>query len=282
MEKYILNILFLLLVGTNAAAQDLVMYGEITESVFAEDSPIPTFGEGTPCAVVDIYMDDLDDIFFQSSLIIDDPERKRGKYRLYTYVPDGTEVPEILIIKENYMPYHLVFQPGQLKSKMLYKVVLLFQNAQTVEELYRNGMELFNQKDYKHAIPWLERAAAKYHVKAQNKLGEIYAYYNDDKDYDKAVKYFTMAAESMYPNAYNSLAYCAAKGQGMEQSFDKAHYYLDQAIKLDNHWNYYDSKGEIYLMEGDVTQAKLYYDKCIELNAYYYKYETELWKYFNE
>ena len=108
----------------------------------------------------------------------------------------------------------------------------------------------------------------------------------DDFDYDlgfnysQAVYWYEKAAEQGNKNACNQLAYCYAKGEGVTQNFVLAHKYIDKAIELSSDIkdkiDYYDSKGEIYAIQGDKDNALAMWNKILELNPEFAKRETTL------
>ena len=185
-------------------------------------------------------------------------------------------------------------------------------------ELYDKGREYLHAEDYANAIPYLRKAAEKGYSSAQVDLGWCYStghgvtenreeaikWYRKSaeqgnataqanlgwkyvsSDDNEAAKWFKKAADQGFVNSvdiYNQLAYYAAQGRGLPKSFEQAHKYIDKAISLDpNYWNYYDSKGEIYLMEGNISKAREYYNKCVRMYSNYSSKKSELWKYFNK
>lgn len=98
-------------------------------------------------------------------------------------------------------------------------------------------------------------------------LGIAYCYINGKKNYKKAFEYYLKAIGEDIPQAYNDVAFLYAEGKGVEQSFQKAYEMVDLAISKDlNNPNFYDSKGEIYLMEGKTDKAREMWDKVLQLN----------------
>ena len=74
------------------------------------------------------------------------------------------------------------------------------------------------------------------------------------------------------------LAYCYAEGRGVEKNLKVAHESVDMAIKeCPSIPNFWDTKGELYLMEGDKENARRMYDKCIELNSQWAEQRTNLY-----
>lgn len=82
---------------------------------------------------------------------------------------------------------------------------------------------------------------------------------------------------------------CYSQGVGTTKSFKLAHQSIDKAIALSepNSWSipfglglvdFLDTKGEIYLLQGDKVNARKMWDKCIELDSNWAQRETTLYK----
>lgn len=96
--------------------------------------------------------------------------------------------------------------------------------------------------------------------------------YNSSQDYVNAHRYYSLAMLDSVPQAFNNLAYLYANGYGVQRNLKKAHQLVDIAIYLsDGNMNYYDSKGEFYLMEGDTTTARTYYDRVNKTDPDFYR-----------
>lgn len=83
-------------------------------------------------------------------------------------------------------------------------------------------------------------------------------------DLDKAIEYIKVGA-TKYRNdkCYNQLAYCYVK----KNRFDDAFEAIDNAISIaPNDANYYDSKGELLLMQGRVDEALEMWNKVMEVD----------------
>lgn len=93
--------------------------------------------------------------------------------------------------------------------------------------------------------------------------------YNLQKNHKKAYQYYMKTADDNHPWVYNALAYMYARGEYVKQSFDNAMKYIDMAIQHapnnEQLANYYDSKGEISLMMGEIDKAKEYWNKVLEV-----------------
>lgn len=115
-------------------------------------------------------------------------------------------------------------------------------------------------------------------------LGRVY---EAMQDYDKAVLHLSRSTKEYIPYAYNRLAYMHAYPEYGRQNFKKAHEYIDKAIvqsaeNRDILMNLLDSKGEIYLIEGKMKDAKKYHDTVIQMNPdFYTTTESVLHDYFS-
>lgn len=79
----------------------------------------------------------------------------------------------------------------------------------------------------------------------------------EEGDYKSTKSYFQKAIDAGIPQGYNDMAYLYAEGKGVTQDFKEAHRLIDIAIsKHPQHPNFYDSKGEFYLIEGELDKAK--------------------------
>ncbi len=151
-----------------------------------------------------------------------------------------------------------------------------------VDAIYIMGMMflegIYYDVDISQGMTFLEVAAKNNSSDAQYTLGVCYFYakYGMKCSYAKAAKWFTMAAENGHFSAYNDLAYCYAYGdEELSVDFNKAHELIDKAIEKDpTVANFYDSKGEFYIMQGDKENAQKMWDKVMELNPDFHKSST--------
>lgn len=75
------------------------------------------------------------------------------------------------------------------------------------------------EPDSAMTISCLEKAVAGGNVQAMNLLGDIY---EEEEDFDNAVRYYQMGVELNNPEAICNLGYCYEKGQGVILSYKKA------------------------------------------------------------
>lgn len=110
--------------------------------------------------------------------------------------------------------------------------------------------------------------------------------YDIEGDYEKAYKCAVKGQNHDYPYTYNRLAYILADPKYGKSDFPKAHKSIDKAISLaqtnSDKANFIDTKGELYLIEGNVDEAK----KCLDLAlSVYPQYnqgvESRLYAYFH-
>lgn len=102
------------------------------------------------------------------------------------------------------------------------------------------------------------------------------------KDYNNAFIWYQKAIDAGISTAYNDIAYLYAEGKGVKRNFKKAQEMLDIAISKDpGNSNYYDSKGEIYLMEGNMEKAQEMWKQVLKLNPEAATSKTNLAKAMN-
>lgn len=98
-------------------------------------------------------------------------------------------------------------------------------------------------------------------------LGIAECYEHLKKDDANAFAWYQKAVDTGMPQAYNDIAYMYAKGKGVNLDFNKAHEMVDVAIlKCPDISDFYDSKGEIYLMEGKTDKAKEMWKKVLAID----------------
>lgn len=145
--------------------------------------------------------------------------------------------------------------------------------------LYYNGygtVQSFDEalKYYTMAAETYEKWAAEGSMSRNQQINLGYAYLgiadcyqHGKKNYKQAFEYYQKAIGEGISQAYNDIAYLYAEGKGVGQNFQKAHEMVDLAISKDlNNPNFYDSKGEIYLMEGKTDKAREMWNKVLQLN----------------
>lgn len=140
-------------------------------------------------------------------------------------------------------------------------------------------------KDVQNGIKMAEECAIEGDIQSSLVLGVYYSGYIDGTiDYEKALKWYNLAADKGHPLAGNYLAYMYAKGEGVEKDYQKAHRLLDEAknkakqlgmLTKDIEANILDTDGEIYMMEEKNSEAqsiwqqmKTNYPEYVERNRF--------------
>ena len=101
-------------------------------------------------------------------------------------------------------------------------------------ECYYEG-ELGLEKDYAKAVEWYTKAAEQGHAQAQNNLGDCYD--GGDgvaQDYSKAVEWYRKAAEQGNAVAQNNLGLCYEGGDGVAQDYSQAVEWYRKATEQGN------------------------------------------------
>ncbi len=105
-------------------------------------------------------------------------------------------------------------------------------NPATPEKLFNIGLEYHNQKEYEKAVKYYELAAKQGHEEAQNNLGHCYYYGNGvSQDYKQAVYWYELSAKQGYARAQNNLGHCYYYGRGVSQDYKQAVYWYELSAK---------------------------------------------------
>lgn len=140
-------------------------------------------------------------------------------------------------------------------------------------ELFYEGKEV--KQDIKSAELYLTQAAEKGDAVAMNLLG--WYYFKGDGfllNYDKAESWFrkSLEADPSWPYPYSNMALLYAK---RDKNYTEAIRYSDLAIakasdkKPEDQAILYGERGLIYYWKGDIENAKMMLNKCIELKPNY-------------
>lgn len=134
---------------------------------------------------------------------------------------------------------------------------------------YYEGISNFETGDTLKAISILKKWVDKGEMPfAKAIIGDMY--FSQGK-YSQAYHYIDQAMKDSVPQAFNLAAYFYAYGYTVERNFSMAHKLINTAIRLSNgEANFYDSKGEFYLLEGDTVKARILHNKVKEVNPYFY------------
>ena len=95
--------------------------------------------------------------------------------------------------------------------------------ALSPEEMFQNGLEHYDKKNYTEAVKWYRKAAEQGYASAQCNLGDCYKQGNGvTKDYAEAVKWFRKAAEQGDAVAQLNLGNCYYNGNGVTKDYAEA------------------------------------------------------------
>lgn len=109
-------------------------------------------------------------------------------------------------------------------------------NAQSADKLYDEGKKLYDQEQYKEAVPKLQAAADKGHRKAQYRLGRCYDKGYGVKENDqKAFELYQKSAKQDYAKAMFQLGKCYMKGKGVAANQEEARKWIKRAISDEKH-----------------------------------------------
>ncbi len=101
------------------------------------------------------------------------------------------------------------------------------------EAMYSLGNSYYIKGDYKKAVEWYEKAAAKGQAGAMYSLGYCYQYERGvTKDYKKAVEWYEKAAAKGHASAMWSLGNCYYYGRGVDTDKKKAVEWFKKAAAL--------------------------------------------------
>ena len=109
-------------------------------------------------------------------------------------------------------------------------------SAQSADKLYDEGKKLYDQEQYKEAVPKLQAAADKGHKKAQYRLGRCYDKGYGVKENDqKAFELYQKSAKQDYAKAMFQLGKCYMKGKGVTANQEEARKWIKRAIGDEKH-----------------------------------------------
>ncbi|PVX49850.1 tetratricopeptide repeat protein [Balneicella halophila] len=201
---------------------------------------------------------------------------------------------------EAYMKALELDSKGKLKKKVKINVINL------TNALANEGANAFEKENYKGAVDRFEKVLEIQNsdlVKMEGidtaMMFNVALAAEKAEDYDKAIKYYNEVKEYGYQEAKTYARLSAAlKGAGKEDEAtkvleegaekypndlniifelinknllggtpEKAAEYVDKAIELEpNNASLYRAKGSIYEKTGDIEQAKVWYEKAVEMN----------------
>lgn len=125
-------------------------------------------------------------------------------------------------------------------KRLIYLCILLMCSisisAQSADKLYDEGKKLYDQEQYKEAVPKLQAAADKGHKKAQYRLGRCYDKGHGVKENDqKAFELYQKSAKQDYAKAMFQLGKCYMKGKGVTANQEEARKWIKRAISDEKH-----------------------------------------------
>ena len=125
-------------------------------------------------------------------------------------------------------------------NRLIYLCILLMCSisisAQSADKLYDEGKKLYDQEQYKEAVPKLQAAADKGHKKAQYRLGRCYDKGYGVKENDqKAFELYQKSAKQDYAKAMFQLGKCYMKGKGVTANQEEARKWIKRAISDEKH-----------------------------------------------
>ncbi|SDG82675.1 hypothetical protein SAMN04487901_11075 [Prevotella communis] len=125
-------------------------------------------------------------------------------------------------------------------KRLIYLCILLMCSisisAQSADKLYDEGKKLYDQEQYKEAVPKLQAAADKGHKKAQYRLGRCYDKGHGVKENDqKAFELYQKSAKQDYAKAMFQLGKCYMKGKGVAANQEEARKWIKRAISDEKH-----------------------------------------------
>lgn len=125
-------------------------------------------------------------------------------------------------------------------KRLIYLCILLICSisisAQSADKLYDEGKKLYDQEQYKEAVPKLQAAADKGHKKAQYRLGRCYDKGYGVKENDqKAFELYQKSAKQDYAKAMFQLGKCYMKGKGVTANQEEARKWIKRAIGDEKH-----------------------------------------------
>ena len=114
--------------------------------------------------------------------------------------------------------------------------------------LYAQGDAAFLVQDYEKALEYWSAAAETGNADALHNLGWMYEHgVGVEPDYEKAWDYYAKAAELGNELSYYGLGLMSFDGKGVEQSYEKAADYFLKAVEL-----------------GETQKAQAYFDQLVE------------------
>lgn len=107
--------------------------------------------------------------------------------------------------------------------------------AQTADQLYKEGKALYDKEQYGQAVPKLRAAAKKNHKKAQYRLGRCYDKGRGVEENDSlAFLWYSKSAEQNYHKAQYQVGRCYKKGKFVKKDHATAFRYFLKSARQNN------------------------------------------------
>ena len=107
--------------------------------------------------------------------------------------------------------------------------------ALSPEEMFQNGLEHYDKKNYTEAVKWYRKAAEQGFANAQYNLGYCYAHGEGvTQDYYEAVKWYRKAAAQGFARAQCNLGACYYNGEGVTKDYAEAVKWYRKAAEKGN------------------------------------------------
>lgn len=128
---------------------------------------------------------------------------------------------------------------------------------------------------YGHYVKKNAQIAKCYFKKAMQMGDSIYApinlaiEYESENKTDSAFHFFSIAGKNENTDALNQLARYYAKGKNGVYNIEKAMEIIDKALKLSPKASYYNTKGEIAILQGNIELAQEMWNKTLLMDSTY-------------
>lgn len=172
------------------------------------------------------------------------------------------------------------YQNGTFVEKDIYKALEYYTLAASLGNRYgkSNAALLYLNKDYPFYS--LEKAEMMYkelikdgYKEYESELIDIYETTGNNVE---IFKIYRRRANEGNTSAMNTLAYMYVRGEGTTASLDKAIETIDNALfKEPDNLNFLDTKGEVYLIWGDIKKAAKIWKKINKINPHFYDVPTD-------
>ncbi len=170
---------------------------------------------------------------------------------------------------------------GQIGNKTEEEIKKAYEYLKNAEELgsiaaintiglcHLNGLVPNEQKNQEKAIKYFKKAASENYVYANNNLGKIY---EEEGNYEKAYKHYIFSASLEESWASNKLGEWHRKGIYVKKDMKKAYEYYNKALEVPksilNYWAYFNLAKYFYLNGSYEAEIEKDTNKAIEYFEY--------------